>query len=337
MTRSATRRGKSSAALTRWASAAWVTYSEPITLRATIRSQSWMELPTRAWKHHPRVVDQHVDPSELRDRPLDRTGRLMAIADVGLQHQRNPSPLRMLCPTASRRSFRRATSATRAPCWASATAVAAPIPLEAPVTSAAVPFKATADDEEGVFIPTLLLTMTSARYSIFSRRIAVRGPVASEARSHPPRGRLTPSQGSGDISLVRAPQPEPKHSRGSWTSIGSAWADRRSAHAGVSALVPATSETFRRTPQQGAALCCRPARPPAEPVGRRARSRVCVGNDRPIGRASEPLSASYRLAASMARSCLGQPGGSSMPASHRPCWPRFARRAPTPPGCAVNS
>src|SRR5271167_2365952 len=34
------------------------------------------------------------------------------------------------------------------------------------------------------------------------------------------------------------------------------------------------------------------------------------------------LTASYKPEASMARSCLGQPGGSSTPASRRPYWPR---------------
>ena len=69
-----------------------------------------------------------------------------------------PPCSRILSPTSSRRSLRRATSGTRAPCCASATAVAAPIPLEAPVTSAAVPPRATPDDA-GISMPTLLLTM----------------------------------------------------------------------------------------------------------------------------------------------------------------------------------
>src|SRR5690606_17159595 len=44
-----------------------------------------------------------------------------------------------LSASSASRSARRATSTTRAPCAASSTAVAAPIPLEAPVTSTTYP------------------------------------------------------------------------------------------------------------------------------------------------------------------------------------------------------
>src|SRR6266566_2681136 len=50
-----------------------------------------------------------------------------------------PPALPISATRASRRSWRRATSATQAPCSASRRAVAAPMPLLAPVTRAAVP------------------------------------------------------------------------------------------------------------------------------------------------------------------------------------------------------
>src|SRR5688500_8334388 len=48
-----------------------------------------------------------------------------------------PGPIELA--TRSSSPSRRATRSTRAPAWASARAVAAPIPLEAPVTSAVLP------------------------------------------------------------------------------------------------------------------------------------------------------------------------------------------------------
>ena len=57
-----------------------------------------------------------------------------------------------------------------------------------------------------------------------------------------------------------------------------------------------------------ASLRCGTARAPAETVDRRARSRVCIGNERPIGRASGPW---FRRSA-------GVPGRIGT----RPAWPR---------------
>jgi hypothetical protein len=52
-----------------------------------MRSHSSSGALSVAEQHHARVVDHGVEPAELVDRPVDRGGRLVAIADVGLDHE----------------------------------------------------------------------------------------------------------------------------------------------------------------------------------------------------------------------------------------------------------
>jgi len=43
----------------------------------------------RAQQHHPRVVDERVEPAQLGHRALNDFGRLRLVGDVGFQHQRD--------------------------------------------------------------------------------------------------------------------------------------------------------------------------------------------------------------------------------------------------------
>src|SRR4051794_3249645 len=134
LTRSATRRGSRSAALSRWESAAWATYSSPWRLSATIRSHSSTGAST--------IGPSSITPALLMtmsSRPSSRTVRSTAatacsrsVASVSID--RPP----ICSASASRRSLRRAATATVAPSAASARAVASPMPLLAPVTRATV-------------------------------------------------------------------------------------------------------------------------------------------------------------------------------------------------------
>ena len=94
----------------------------------------------RAEQHHAGVVDQAVEPAELGVRGLDQRPGLLLVGDVGLDRDRRAAvgvdPRRR---ASSRRSLRRAPSATAAPSATIATAVASPIPDEAPVISALRP------------------------------------------------------------------------------------------------------------------------------------------------------------------------------------------------------
>ena len=95
----------------------------------------------RPQEHLAGVVDDDVEPAQLVDRAADRGVRLLRSA-------MSASIARAVCPALpisfarrSSRSSRRAASATLAPSAASSRAVASPIPLLAPVTSATVPSK----------------------------------------------------------------------------------------------------------------------------------------------------------------------------------------------------
>ncbi len=81
-----------------------------------------------------------------------------------------PPAARTVAATSSSRSFRRAASATAAPCAASASAVAAPIPLDAPVTNATVPANSCRAAEVGLVISYLLSTGSVGSVEIRSER-----------------------------------------------------------------------------------------------------------------------------------------------------------------------
>ena len=86
---SATWRGPSSAARSRWGSAACAQYSRPSTLSSTICCHSGSGAPAAGPSSiTPGVVDQRVEPAQLGDRALHRAGRLLLVGDVALQHQR---------------------------------------------------------------------------------------------------------------------------------------------------------------------------------------------------------------------------------------------------------
>ena len=87
-----------------------------------------------AEQHHAGVVDHGVQPAELLRRALD--GRVACSRSVTSASIASPP---ISATSASRRSLRRAATATVAPWSASARAVASPIPLLAPVTSATCP------------------------------------------------------------------------------------------------------------------------------------------------------------------------------------------------------
>ena len=86
------------------------------------------------------VVDEHVDPAELRHRGVDERLAGLRVGDVGLHRQRaaarRPPRARLV---SSSRSTRRAPSTTSAPASARAWANATPSPEEAPVTIATLP------------------------------------------------------------------------------------------------------------------------------------------------------------------------------------------------------
>ena len=132
VTTSATPRAESAAASMRCGSAARVAYSTPKTLTDTRSSRSAV-LGDLAHAHQPRVVDQNVESaSVLSCRPIAAPTDSGSVTSAGTARTRPPSAL-ILAATSSRRSTRRASSATAAPCRARATAVAAPMPLLAPV------------------------------------------------------------------------------------------------------------------------------------------------------------------------------------------------------------
>jgi hypothetical protein len=139
-TTSATRRGASAAARTRWGIAARVTCSTACTLIASMRSHS----PSGASTTGPRSISPAL-LTTVSSRPSAATVRatasLACLASVMSLSRASavPPPAPILAASASSRSRRLASTATDAPSAASASAVASPIPLLAPVTSATVP------------------------------------------------------------------------------------------------------------------------------------------------------------------------------------------------------
>src|SRR3954451_11080901 len=134
LTRSATRRGSRSAARRRCGSAAWATYSRPLRLRSIIRSHSSTGAST--------IWPSSITPALLMtvsSRPSScavRSTAAWACARSVMSASIASPPISPA--SASSRSLRRAATATVDPCAASARAVASPIPLLAPVTSATV-------------------------------------------------------------------------------------------------------------------------------------------------------------------------------------------------------
>jgi hypothetical protein len=120
----------------------------------------------RAEEHHASVVDERVQPSELVDGALHQGIGLLPLTDVGFDRQRSATLVGDPAGSSSRRPLRRAAIATVAPFWARARALAAPIPLEAPVTSATVPVSSSP-----VFIsPRSLPTDGPAKADLLRRR-----------------------------------------------------------------------------------------------------------------------------------------------------------------------
>src|SRR3954469_13017829 len=134
LTRSATRRGSLSAARIRCGSAAWATYSSPLRLRSIIRSHSSTGAST--------IGPSSITPALLMT-VSSRPSSCAVRSTAAWACARSVTSASIASPpispaSASSRSLRRAATATVAPCAASARAVASPIPLLAPVTSATV-------------------------------------------------------------------------------------------------------------------------------------------------------------------------------------------------------
>src|SRR5262245_21127595 len=139
-TMSATPRGLVSAACSRCGSAAWAQYNSPSTLSSTIRCHSVRGAPAAG----PSSITPALLTS-VSSRPSSATVRSMVSAACcspvtsASSTRAVPPSARMVAARESRRSLRRAATATAAPCPARASAVASPIPLDAPVTRATVP------------------------------------------------------------------------------------------------------------------------------------------------------------------------------------------------------
>jgi hypothetical protein len=87
----------------------------------------------RAVEHHARGVDDHVEPAELFHGALDRADGLLAVGDVSRDRHAVDLARYVLEPVEAPRGHDHLCT------WAaSARAVATPIPLLAPVTSATV-------------------------------------------------------------------------------------------------------------------------------------------------------------------------------------------------------
>jgi hypothetical protein len=118
----------------------------------------------RAEEHHASVVDERVQPSELVDGALHQGIGLLPLTDVGFDRQRSATLVGD--PAGQFVEAALAAIATVAPFWARARALAAPIPLEAPVTSATVPVSSSP-----VFIsPRSLPTDGPAKADLLRRR-----------------------------------------------------------------------------------------------------------------------------------------------------------------------
>jgi len=91
---SATRRGPSSAARSRWGRASCAQYSRPEHVELDHLLPLLQRRADRlAEQHHAGVVDERVEPAELGHRALNGTGRLLLVGDVALQHQRGAAPV----------------------------------------------------------------------------------------------------------------------------------------------------------------------------------------------------------------------------------------------------
>ena len=114
----------------------------------------------RPEQHHARVVDERVEPAQLGGRALDERARLVLLAHVGGGRER--AAARLLDPL---RELLDALGAARgerdgAPASAQASAVASPIPDEAPVIATTRPLR-----RVDVHAPSLSSAGSSARTS----------------------------------------------------------------------------------------------------------------------------------------------------------------------------
>src|SRR5216683_718962 len=139
-TRSATRRGEPIAAFTRCGSAACVTCSRPWTFSATILSHSSAGASSASPSNMIPALLTSVSrrPSSLTACSTTSRACRWSVTSAGAASAVPPAS-RIVEASSASRSPRRATRATAAPSAASLTAVAAPIPLLDPVTSATVP------------------------------------------------------------------------------------------------------------------------------------------------------------------------------------------------------
>src|SRR5689334_3669177 len=138
LTRSATRRGSCWGAARRWGRAACATYSSPWRLSAIMRSHSCTGASTISPSSitPALLTTMSSRPSSCAVRSTAPTACSRSVTSASMARP----PISAL--SASRRCLRRAATATVAPCSARARAVASPMPLLAPVTSATVPCSA---------------------------------------------------------------------------------------------------------------------------------------------------------------------------------------------------
>src|SRR4051794_39303024 len=193
--------------------AAWVVYRTPMTLVCSIRRQSSGSAPT--------IVPSSITPalftrtsSPPSSSRVRRTAPAQAASSVTSRSRVStvaPSA-RSFPASASRRSLRRAPRATAAPARARATAVASPMPDDAPVTSATLP--ASGRVASVIRPPPRPHRATRGRLSPIRREPSRAGSAERDAEAthrqpqqHRPRAQQVPDPCRGGLLQLGHPAP----------------------------------------------------------------------------------------------------------------------------------
>ena len=113
------------------------------------RSRSGSAMSNRPVAPIAGVIHENVEPAEFLDGPIQRRLPNRRIGDIAGDPFRRPAAAANLVGDGHERSSRRASSTTRDPCRANSTAIARPIPPEAPVTNERKPAILRKDMAEG--------------------------------------------------------------------------------------------------------------------------------------------------------------------------------------------
>ena len=154
------------------------------------------------------VGDQQVEPPRLRDEPLD--GALHLLAHRRRSRRQRVARARRLARTSAATSCSsrssRPSSPTRAPRAASSSAIARPMPREAPVTSADVcrPELHAGHTQGSTLTAMAHDHATSPRRSTSRHLLADGGGAADHRREHRPRDAALPADGARDGRPARA-------------------------------------------------------------------------------------------------------------------------------------